>query len=71
MVATASMYCSNQGMTCPKCGARLIAPEWSDSLNAHRVFNLWSCTICGFCLGEVSRSLKVQTEEPLATTTAA
>ena len=33
--------------TCAKCGATLIAPEWSEFVSDGLVLNLWTCTSCG------------------------
>jgi hypothetical protein len=62
MVAIASMRQSDREMTCAKCGDALIAPEWSEFLSGRRVFNFWSCTKCGSCLGEISASLPADVE---------
>jgi ribosomal protein S27AE len=33
---------------CPQCDASLLAPEWSEFLNEHRVRHTWSCEECGY-----------------------
>ena len=32
---------------CEKCGAPLIAPEWSEFVSEGLVLNLWACSKCG------------------------
>jgi ribosomal protein L37AE/L43A len=31
-----------------RCGADLIAPEWSKHFPDHRIRNVWSCEVCGY-----------------------
>ena len=33
---------------CARCGAGLIAPEWSEHFPDHRIRNVWSCEACGY-----------------------
>ena len=33
---------------CAKCGADMIAPEWSDHVSDRCVRNIWSCEACGY-----------------------
>jgi hypothetical protein len=33
---------------CAQCGERLLAPEWSEYLDARRVRHLWACELCGY-----------------------
>lgn len=32
---------------CPQCSAWLLAPEWSEHVNARSVRHSWSCHACG------------------------
>ena len=32
---------------CPRCGIKLISPEWSETVSAEKTVNLWHCPICG------------------------
>lgn len=32
---------------CPRCGIKLISPDWSEAVNAEKTINLWCCPICG------------------------
>jgi uncharacterized protein with PIN domain len=32
---------------CPQCGARLLAPDWSEHVNERCVRHTWSCEACG------------------------
>ena len=34
--------------SCPQCGEGLLAPEWSEYLNAQCVRHTWSCEACGY-----------------------
>jgi hypothetical protein len=36
------------GSECPKCGADIVAPEWSGHVSAHCLRNVWSCEVCGY-----------------------
>ena len=36
------------GNQCARCGAVMIAPEWSEHFPDHRVRNVWSCEACGY-----------------------
>lgn len=38
---------SRRGTECPRCEARLIAPEWSEQVGADSTVHLWRCWICG------------------------
>jgi rubredoxin len=33
---------------CPQCSAWLLAPDWSEHLNARCVRHTWSCEACGY-----------------------
>ena len=33
---------------CAQCGAKLIAPTWSEHLSDHCVRNVWLCEACGY-----------------------
>lgn len=33
---------------CAQCGDALLAPEWSEYLDEHRIRHLWSCEACGY-----------------------
>lgn len=33
---------------CAQCGARILAPDWSEYLNDRRVRHLWVCTACDY-----------------------
>ena len=33
--------------TCPRCGIKLISPEWSKTVSAYMTLSLWRCPICG------------------------
>ena len=62
MAAIQSRHHSDNDKLCAKCGDALAAPEWSQYMDEQRVFNLWSCTKCGSCFGEVSVSLPAEAE---------
>ena len=48
MTTVASLRGSAHEMICDKCGASLIAPEWSEYFSEEKlVLNLWSCMSCG------------------------
>jgi len=32
---------------CPRCGIKLISPEWSEAVSEEKAVNLWCCPICG------------------------
>lgn len=32
---------------CPRCGIKLICPEWSETVGQGKTVNLWYCPICG------------------------
>lgn len=34
------------GSECPRCGADVIAPQWSEHVSVHCIRNTWSCDIC-------------------------
>lgn len=69
--AIAYMHHPDRDMICAKCGTILNAPEWLEILSEGRVFNLWSCTKCGFCFAEVSTTEQAKATESSALTTAA
>ena len=48
MTMAASVRRSSDEITCEKCGASLIAPEWAEFVSGTLVLNLWSCTSCGY-----------------------
>ena len=48
MTTVASIRRSSDEITCEKCGAPLIAPEWAEFVSETLVLNLWSCTSCGY-----------------------
>jgi hypothetical protein len=33
---------------CAQCGGTLVAPEWSEYINDHRIRHLWSCDRCDY-----------------------
>jgi ribosomal protein L37AE/L43A len=35
------------GRPCARCGADIIAPEWSEYLSNGRVRHIWTCDACG------------------------
>ncbi len=35
------------GSVCPRCGADVIAPEWSEHVSDHCIRNVWYCDPCG------------------------
>ena len=61
MLANELTHHSDSGKICTKCGDALIAPEWSQYVDEQRVFNLWSCTKCGFCIGEIFLAADAET----------
>ena len=48
MTTVAAFRSSEYETTCAKCGAPLIAPEWSEYVSEQSVVNLWQCTKCGY-----------------------
>ena len=48
MTTVASFRDSKSETTCAKCGNALIAPEWSEFVDARRVRHLWECEACGY-----------------------
>lgn len=49
MTATLSANLSTFGkLPCAQCGARLIAPVWSEYVDERRVRHLWSCDDCDY-----------------------
>lgn len=49
MTATQSMTLSTFGkLPCAQCGARLIAPVWSEFVDERRVRHLWTCDECEY-----------------------
>ena len=34
--------------SCPQCGNRLLAPEWSEYLSERCVRHAWACDACGY-----------------------
>jgi len=33
---------------CPQCSSHLLAPDWSEHVNARCVRHNWSCEACGY-----------------------
>ena len=49
MTATQSMTLSTFGkLPCAQCGARLIAPVWSEYVHETQVRHLWNCDDCNY-----------------------
>ena len=47
MTLSQSMNLSTFGkLPCTRCGASLIAPQWSEFVDEHRVRHLWNCDEC-------------------------
>jgi C4-type Zn-finger protein len=43
--AGAQFFRSN---SCPQCGDKLLAPEWSEHVNERCIRHFWSCEACGY-----------------------
>ncbi len=41
-------FATRSSLACVQCGERLLAPEWSECLDARRVRHLWACESCGY-----------------------
>lgn len=49
MTATQSMTLSTFGkLPCAQCGAKLIAPVWSEYVDETQVRHLWNCEDCSY-----------------------
>jgi Rieske Fe-S protein len=33
--------------TCTHCGAAVIGPEWSESVDEQKTIHIWHCVVCG------------------------
>jgi hypothetical protein len=48
LLSRPSRFSVRPSLNCAQCGDRLLAPEWSEYLDAQRVRHLWACEGCGY-----------------------